>query len=648
MAVISKQLSCQKYILKINSSRLRRERWNLILPLDEARRNEEVISLADSQILRWIDELNGLGDTDTKAREIKSQIKALRKEPNTVFNKKEMKRLYSELDNLQYKPDYMCLIIDKHSDYRRAVKGFKINGVKYKRLLGTTGGIKNSTIVFVSERLWSPLMHRINNGRDMTKEFVAAKLGAYMSLTCSASIPVSFPKGILVVKDVFTSFKSSVIYLRNSDEGEPVMEYRDNQDITIDATDGFGMMLPSLAERWSSEIGIDYVASGMCTRCSFEKGMVCTFDFLDFGDKVAGQNYIVKDAWGDEVDIRNVELVLTTSMLKLWDSYKSCDEYIRNCIENNYTFGITKVCPKVLENTRDLNYQFIQSYDLSSEDIDELINPTITEISDVLDGDWRRAAVFLKGMGLTQENIDKTENDYAKALMVDQRMFDDPYIQNCIYQLIKNRINRAKTGVVKVHGNYSVCFGDPYLLCQSIFGMEPLGILKAGEIYNKYWYDNGADKVACFRAPMTTHENIRLMASCRDERAAYWYRYMKSCTVVNAWDTTMPALNGMDYDGDMMMITDNHILISKFVDSPAIMCEQKNAKKIIPTEDDFVNSDISSFGNDIGAITNRVTSMFEVRSGFPKESEEYKELSYRIRCGQLLQQDAIDISRPVR
>lgn len=641
MVIISKQLSCQKYILKINSSRLRRERWNLTLPIDEARRNEEVISLADSQVLRWIDELNGIEGADHKAKEIKSQIKALRKEPVNTQNKRKMRQLYSDLDSLQYKPDYMCLIIDKEKDYRRAVKGFKINGIKYKRLLGTTGGIKNSTIVFVSERLWSEIRRRIDNGRDITKELVTAKLGAYMALTCSASTPVSFPNGLLVVNDAETQFKSDIIYLANREESEPVMERYNDYDITLDATDGFGIMLPSLAARWSSELGLDYVASGMCTRFSFEKGMVFTFDFLDFADKVAGGNYMVKDAWGNDVDIRNVELVLTTSMVKLWDSYKSCDDYIRLSLENKYTFGITKACPRELENVRNLNYQFIQSYDLSPEDIDELIIPTIEEIYDVLNGDWRRASVFLKGVGLCDKNISKIEDDYAKAIMIDQRVFEDPYVQNNIYQLIKNRINKAKVGVVKVHGNYSIVSGDPYLLCQSIFGLDKTGLLKSGEIYNKYWADDGAEKVACFRAPMTTHENIRVMSPCRSDEVRYWYQYMKTCTIINAWDTTMPALNGLDFDGDLTMITDNPVLVNKYKPLPAIICEQKKAVKKVSNEEDFITSDINSFGNDIGSITNRATSMFEVRSGFKAGSKEYEELSYRIRCGQLLQQDLL-------
>ena len=113
MTVISKQLVCQKYIYKIHSSRLRKERWKLSLPIEEARRNDEVISLADSQVLRWIDELNGITDADEQARKIKQEIRRVRKEPNSIQNKRIIKQLYTNLDKLQYKPDYMCLIIDK-------------------------------------------------------------------------------------------------------------------------------------------------------------------------------------------------------------------------------------------------------------------------------------------------------------------------------------------------------------------------------------------------------------------------------------------------------------------------------------------------------------------------------------------------------
>ena len=291
--------------------------------------------------------------------------------------------------------------------------------------------------------------------------------------------------------------------------------------------------------------------------------------------------------------------------------------------------------------------QFIQSYNLTDSDIDELIAPTMEEIRDVLGGDWRKAVLFCKGAGLTDKAVINSEDDYIKAVMADRRVADDPFVKNSIYQLIRNRINEAKVGVVKVHGNYSMISGDPYLLCQSMFGLDKTGLLGPGEIYNEYWADAGADRLACFRAPMTCHNNIRMVHPVASDEARYWYRYLHTATVVNAWDTATPALNGCDYDGDIVMLTDNRVLVEKMTPMPALMCAQRKANKTIPTEEDFIRSNIESFGNEIGQTTNWITSMFEVQAGFRPESEEYKTLSYRIKCGQLFQQNAIDKAKGI-
>lgn len=629
---------CQKYIYKLHSSRLRKARWKLTLPLAEARKNDEVIALADSQILRWIDKLNGLEDSDARAKEIKREIKRLRNEENSAQNKRRIKALYAQLDEVQFKPDYLCVIMDKEKDYRRACNGFKINDIEYVRLLGTNGGVKTSTIVFVSKRLAPELRRLIDNGRDKDKPLVPAKLEAYRALVCSGSTPVSMPKGVAIIGSCLTHFKSDMLTLTDESDGDPVMSFVEDGEVELNATDGCGMMLPSLAERWSEELHLDYTTCGVNTRFSWEKGMVFTFDFLAFADEVAGAR-IIKDAWGDEVDLSNVELILTTDMVKLWDSYASCEDYLKNSTENGYTFGVTKACPKKLERERGLNYQFIQSYDLSDEDIDELIKPTMSEFQDVLHNDWAKTILFLKGCGLNDKNVEHLEDDYSKALMIEPSLLDDPYIQSSIYRLIKNKINEAKVGVLKVHGNYSIISGDLYALCQSMFGLEVTGLLRAGEIYNKFWLEEGSDNLVCFRAPMTSHNNIRMVRVANREEVLKWYQYINTGTILNAFDLASQALNGCDFDGDMVMLTDNDVLVRNLVELPAVMCAQRRAKKCVPGEEELIQSNIDSFGDEIGKITNRVTSMFDVQAQFPKDSSEYKELDYRIKCGQLFQQN---------
>lgn len=122
---------------------------------------------------------------------------------------------------------------------------------------------------------------------------------------------------------------------------------------------------------------------------------------------------------------------------------------------------------------------------------------------------------------------------------------------------------------------------------------------------------------------------------------------MNTCTVFNSWDTATAALNGCDFDGDLVMLTDNKVLVNKLKPLPALMCAQRKASKRISTEDDFIISNIESFGNDIGQTTNWITSMFEVRAGFKPGSEEYETLSYRIQCGQHFQQNAIDKAKGI-
>ena len=84
-----------------------------------------MISLADSQTLRWIDYLNDITDADAEAKKIKEEIRSLRTAPNSVKNRHTIKKLYEDLDQLQYKADYVTLIIDKERTTIVPAKAFR-------------------------------------------------------------------------------------------------------------------------------------------------------------------------------------------------------------------------------------------------------------------------------------------------------------------------------------------------------------------------------------------------------------------------------------------------------------------------------------------------------------------------------------------
>lgn len=635
-----KQQTNLRYIYKIHSTRLRKSNWSLNLSIKEAIDYQELVAIADNDVLRFI---NKDKNVDELSDNITKQIKYIKNKPTSIENKNKIKKLYEKKYATLFVKEYIYVIIDKLKDFDRmnSDKGFFINGVKYKRLLATNGGIKKSTVVYVSEDVYDELHAKIENGRNTDKELVPAKLEAYRALACSASIPVSNPKKVLVVKDCITEFSSNVILLDDTETEYPNLEYKNNYSIQFEESDGYGLISPKLSKKWSEELNEDYLIAGFCVRNSYCKGMLFTFDYLDFAENVA-QSYIVSDAWGNDRDIRKVELILTTSMLKLWDSYDSLEHYMECCKKNGYTFSVTKITPKKLENERNLNYQFIQSYDLTDEDIDELIYPTVQEIQDVLGGDPIKSILFLKGSYLSEDNYVIHDNDIIDALIVDKEMINDPFIRSIIYKMIKKRIDEAKIGVLKVKGNYSIISGDPYSLCQSMFGLEVTGLLQSGQFYSKYWNDRNVDKVVAYRAPMTCHNNIRVLNLINNDEVNYWYKYMNTVTIFNSWDTTCHALNGADKDSDIILTTNNPVLLRNTKELPAVLCVQKNAKKKIVTEEDLIQSNKDGFGDDIGATTNRITSMIDIAFSFDKDSKEYKELQYRVVCGQNYQQNAID------
>ena len=638
---MSKHLTSQRYVFKIHSSRLRRAKWNLQLTINQARENKELIALSESQMMRFIDELNGITNPELHISDIKSQIKKLKFEKNLAVSRPKIKKLYAELDKYQFKKDYVCVVIDKNKDYQTIYKnGFKINGITYRRLLGTTGGVKNNTIVFVNEKLLPELKKRINNGRDLTKQFTPAKLEAYNALVCSSSTPVSMPHGVIVVHDCITHFKSDVIELDDTGLDQPSMKYIKDKDIELIDSDGYGLAMPKLMERWGNEIGEDFLLPGCVIRNSFCKGAVFPVDFHKFADE--HNVSAITDVWGNTYDIHDIELVLTESMLKLWDSYSSIDDYLKNCEENHYTFAITKSSEEELENVRTMNYQFLQSYDFTDEQIDELIAPTVNEIKDILSDDYRKTILYTKGIGLNENNIQHLDNSFATALMIEPKMKNDPYVQNQIYTMIRKRIDDAKVGVLKVPANYSLVSGDPYSLCQSMFGLEVTGLLKAGQVYSKYWIDKGINKIVSFRAPMTSHNNIRLLDVVHNDEMDEFYKYMTTPTIFNSWDTCADAMNGFDKDGDCVINTSFRLLVENTKQLPAVVCVQRKAPKCIPTEDDIMQSNINSFGNAVGEVTNKITSMFEIQARYPRDSREFRVLDYRIKCGQLYQQNQID------
>ena len=677
---MAKSQKNQTFVLKINTGYLSKNNWHLTFKLNEIRKQPQlVVSLGSSQVLRWMPELTGKPDADIRASQIKQDIKYLKKQDASTETKKKISQKYDELYELQFQPHYMMLVMDSPKDYKYACKhgfsitidyGYKTNTVKYRRFLGTAGSIKKSTIMFVDENIHSALMKKINNGRyegpkgseevktyngkELCYKFIPAKLNAYFALACSASIQVPWPR-IIVVDDVETSFDAVVREVKDTGNEEnpdwPSVTNDIKKTIKINTCDGMGFITPQMSARWAEFLNEgSEPLSGYNVRCAFLKGMVFTVDFQKFAEEVA-QTYVIKDAWGDERDVRDADVILTVSMLKLWNSYAGCDDYLNNCAKNGYEFCIAKSAPHELRNVHTTNYQYLQDFKLTDKQIDELIESTVTKIKECLGVDWRKLILYMCGTGLDEKSVMHME-PMCKAIMANPELVKDPYVRSRVGRMIQKRINSAKIGVLDVEGDYAIIGCDPYALLQNMFGMTVTGLLQAGECYHKFWSDKGVDEVVAFRAPMTSHENVCKLRVVNNSETQKWFQYIATCCMLNGWDTTAIRCNGADYDADTFFTTNNKVLLDSFEYKTTLMCLQDSVEKKCPTEEDYIKSDINGFGDSIGSVTNKATNMISLRERFAPDSEEYKRLTYRISTMMNYQQNAIDrikgvVARPI-
>lgn len=521
--------------------------YNVNISLSDVACNSEiVISVGHSQLIKWIEDMTGTGDNYLKAEQVRKEIKYLKTLDNTRENKKSIKSKYDELYSLQFEPNLVSIQFDKKSHFDNCCKSLIINGELFHRLYGTPGGLKMSTVLFINSKLYPSVYKMINNGRDEKIEYTPAKLEAYFALTSSTSNAVSWPK-MIVVRGTNTSFDADVIEVSDGiNSNDPIVREVKGKSIEIEINDGCGIMTPEYSQKITKEaIGLDEISSGVCARCAFLKGMLFTFDFKEFAKTIANKTTVI-DAWGQERNVMDADVIITTSQLKLWDAYDSYESYYENCMRYGYDFRLTKVSDE-LDESRNLNYQFTQSYYLDDKDIDELISPTVDEIKDIIALDPRKSIVYLAGAGLNDKNAMKADV-VAQALMINKDLIDDPYVRSRIERMINKKVRLAKISTIDVAGNFALISGDPYAMCEDIFGMEVKGLLGAGEIYHKFWEDKNTQEVVCMRAPMCAHFNIVKQRIHYSDNADYWYKYIKDCIILNSWDTLRIAESGADCD----------------------------------------------------------------------------------------------------
>lgn len=624
------------YTVKLTSGLLKEHKYNLDISFEECIKNSLIVSLADSQMLKSIRDITGQKIDRDLLEEWYEERDRIKKRKNSIENRKKIKELQNKIWNMMYIPDYITVVMESIKDYERIFKkGFVLNGKRYRRISCSASQARVSTVAFCSEDIKDELKRRLDCGRKMDKPLAPSKYNAYFGLYSSAIKEVTKPR-FCIIPDYEEDRPVDVDYVIEQPKDEDDIIEPRTIDVTFNRFDGSGLISPQMAEQWGKDIDEDYIPCQFCIRSAFTKGMVNEFDFVDWCKEENNGNYFIKDIFGNLRDLREIDVILTEGMTKLWNFWDSQEHFEKCCKENGIVWGVTKYAPKKDKEVLITNYQYLQTLNLTDDMIKELCQDTVDYIQGVSYDNIYYSILFMMGENSTDESIQRflesSDNYWLKTLILNNNLLYDKYSKEKIRDMIIRRIELACLGKIYVQGNFQCIVPDSYGFMQHVTGQKVTGLLQAGEFYSQFWNNKEINKVDCMRSPLThfsEHYPVKLMNT---EKMQKWFKYSYSGIITNCNDHHTMAFAGSDYDFDILSTTNsNQFLQGVYPNQKVVTYDVKKPKKKLFTEEDLFSVDTFSFGTQIGQITNVCSTFVGMIPLWKQGSKERQLLEDRVR-----------------
>ena len=637
--------SQQFFVFKLSSSRITKANYNIEINIDAARKNAELISIAQNQVILSILKIKNKRFDSNYLETLIDNRKEIRKLESCPENIEELIVIEDAINDILFIPEIISLYVDSKKQYQKIIAhGFKVNGIEFTRLLCGAGHSRRNTVIFCAKHIEDELKTILNNGRRIDP-MVLAKNNAYFALAYSGVIPVSQPY-FCVVPDCEIKRDTKVEFIEDNGEiSERAME------LPFNLFDGQGLISPQMAKKWAKDLQIDYVPGAFIIRNAFLKGLVATFDFHAYSEEVV-EKHIIKDVWGNDVNIRDMDIIFTASQFKAWQSYNSLNEYQKNCEKNEFHFGVVRVAPEQDKTVTTTNYQFLQAFDLDDAQIESLCSKTVKFFDKTINSDWVYSVIYLMGTLADVEYndtiFDSINDIVTKALILNNDLINDPYIKNYLVKSLNKKIRESYVGSLIVDGNYSFILQDPYAFCQYIFKEPITGLLDEWQHYSGFWNKRNIFKVAAMRAPLTWRSEVNILNFVDNKKTDKWYKYLKNgCIVHNIHGVDMMMYADGDADGDLIMTTDQQENIEGTFGGLPIAFSRKTAKREPVIEDKLWKIDLLSMDSKIGYITNCSTTLYAMQASYEADSPKYIEIEKRLKLCRQKQGDQIDSTKGI-
>ncbi|MBQ7646042.1 MAG: hypothetical protein IJS94_02120 [Clostridia bacterium] len=482
-------------------------------------------------------------------------------------------------------------------DYNKAIgmlgpKGIVLNLGKGKRRYlpfeRSASMSRNCVLSYIREDLYEPLRERIMLGMNIGK-CQLAKLYAYNGLMYTSGrryndISILSSDKIIVIDNPKSIVKDAhIITVEDDGTNEPVRDYHRVEkiaDVEVLEFDGEGIVSKELARK------LDPTAAhhSFQIRMPYIKGVVHEIDVRSLFSHLGVSK--IKDIWGEEHDVSDIEMILTKSMFKgfgwMTENGLSWSDYLERCRRYGHALYISGTDKAERESVTELNYQFLNTLALTEDEFRPKDLPLgwdrspktdsrhwltkTTEIAyyELLSDDEKRLAYFLKDLrneelSLTDRRRQRAEVVKKNPLFLEESIFTTELSDNA--ESIRKKYS---LGQLLISGDNRYLSDDlirllAYIVKSSVGEGKAYEKLKneelsGNEIYAPSPAYKEQDHYTLLRSPHIARNEeapVRPLANVgkiRDKYLSHLYYVL----MVDSRSLIPERLGGADYDGDMI------------------------------------------------------------------------------------------------
>lgn len=483
--------------------------------------------------------------------------------------------------------------------------------IHYKMLYRSTGKAKKGSCMFIRDKLHKKAQNFLYMGIKLPKKnAMIVEVSAYAPLVSSAivdKIKIN-PKNILILKDVDRSFITDVVSIETDENRHCYAKHIKDYKLKNTLFDGQALIDSSIFPDWGN--GYVLLRHHFCKMAAFCSNIQKFFKDY-FGDRY--QTATVKDMFGNEHFVKDIELITTDNAMKWLKFNVSYDYWCEKVYENNCMFGIVKTAHESkLGNVQKMSYQMVNSLDEST--MHNVVAESVAYVNRLKTDD----EFFLDYL---RKNKNFSNDFEVLVALCEQNMefLRSEYFRERKKAIIKAYVLNMKSGKLIQNADNLVIVGSPYAMllygatgdedivdCDDTFEVERGTI----QCYTSR-FDDG-EHLAFFRSPFNSKNNLTYLHNVYSENMQKYFCFSEQIVAVNMIGTDFQDRNnGSDQDSDSGYCTNQSDIVEHarrcYLEYPTIVNNiPKDTNKYNNTMDDYarIDSKLAGSQREIGESSN--------------------------------------------